>query len=67
LPGDHSNTAPVGLRATDSANVLPGISNTVATRPPSANDATLFAASPSGITTHPFQVIVGFAPLASTS
>jgi len=36
----------VGLRATESANDLPGINSTVATSPPFTNDATLFAASP---------------------
>src|SRR5262245_21978577 len=67
LPGDHSYTAPVGRFATESANVLPGISSTVATSEPSANDATLLAASPSGIGTQPFQVRTGFGPVASTS
>ena len=67
MPGDHSNTAPVGLRENKSPNVLPGISRTVATSEPSGNDATLFAASPSGIGTQPVHVNAGRAPVASTS
>ena len=68
LPGDHSNTAPVGFSATiASANVVPGMNSTVATIEPSANDATLLAASPSGMGTQPRQVKVGRAPVASTS
>src|SRR5437762_7670150 len=45
----------------------PGIKSTVATSPPLANDATLFAARPSGIGTQPFHVSLGLAPEASTS
>src|SRR6185295_15625091 len=67
LPGDHSKTAPVFFFATESANVFPGISSTVATSEPSANDATLFAARPSGISTQPCHVTVGALPEASTA
>jgi hypothetical protein len=43
------------------------MNSTVATIEPSSNDATLFAARPSGIGTQPRHVNVGRAPVASTS